>query len=711
MSDDTSRDELIELPLGHQDSWESVDKGDEKGPPPEVPSPPRRRGRWWLAVFLLLAAAATWYLTAPRVELDPATVEFEPLRVGELSEPQGVTITNGGWRSLGVESVGVAGSASTEFRTVADDCSGAELERGASCSVEFAFAPGRPGEHSAELALAVATPRAMPDLVLLGRGVAPSLAARPERLDFGSESVGATSPGHDLELTNSGSAILHIERVTLEGSDGEFRLVGNECSRAELAPGESCSLRLVFRPALLGRREGFVEIESDAFEGSSRIALEGRGTGPDLAIDPEGLDFGSQRVGTRSEPRTLSLTNRGDESIAISSLRVADGGAFRLEREDCSGRSLDVGGTCRAVITFAPRGEGTVRSSLEIREASGGLAPGVGISGRGVSPRVRLSTRSMSFEAVRIGEESSARSLVVENSGTAILSVGRLRVGGPSAGAFAVVRDACSGTTVSPGQRCEVSLLFRPQRGGDLSARLSVPSDAPGEPPQVELSGHARAPALAIGRSRLDFAAVRQTESQDLRVEISNEGDALLRLDEISVGGAAAADFVVASNGCSSGELAPGRSCWLVVRFSPLADGPRDARLVVRSNAPEGDRSLVLQGIGRPAPEPGIGVRPQRLVFGAQPTGRRSEVLTVEVTSSGEGRLVLEEIRIDGAAADDFVVVPGTCQGLPYLVGGGECTFGVRFVPSAPGNRRARLVIEHNAAAPKVEIELAGEGL
>ncbi len=711
MSDDTSRDELIELPLGHQASWESVDKGEEKGAPTEAPPPARGRRRWWIVVLLVLAVAATWYLTAPVVELDPDAVEFEALRVGQISEPRRVVVTNAGWRSLRVESVGVAGSASAGFRTVADACSGAELERGASCSVELAFAPERPGEHDAELALTVATPRATPDLVILGRGVAPSLAARPERLDFGSESVGATSPGRDLELTNSGSATLHVERVTLEGSDGEFRLVGNECSRTELAPEEGCSLRLVFRPALLGRREGFVEVESDAFEGTSRIALTGRGSGPDLDIDPEGLDFGSQRVGSRSEPRTLSLTNRGDEPLGISSLRIADGGPFRLEREDCGGRALEVGRTCRAVISFAPQSEGTVRSSLEIREASGGLAPGVGISGRGVSPRIRLSTRSMSFEAVLVGEESSARSLVVENSGTASLSIGQLRIIGPSASAFVIARDACSGTAVPPAQRCEVSLLFRPGRGGDLSAGLSLPSDAPGETPQVELSGHARAPALAIGRSRLDFAAVRQTESQDLRIEISNQGDALLRLDEISIGGTAAADFVIASNGCSPGELAPGRSCWLVVRFSPLADGPRDARLVVRSNAAQGDRNLVLRGIGRPAPEPGITVRPQRLAFGAQPTGRRSEVLTVEVTSSGEGRLVLEEIDIAGEARDDFVVVPGTCQGLPYLVGGGECTFGVRFVPSVAGSRRARLLIEHNAAVATVEIELVGEGL
>lgn len=713
MRDHDSPDELIELPLGHKPSWEEVDKGERRpaassGGPPE---PGRHRRRWPWLVSVLVVAAVAWFLTAPRVEFDTDVLAFPAQRVGELSEPQRVAVANGGWRALRIDAVAVAGPARQDFRTVSDECSGEQLSRGEECSVEVRYAPEAPGEHGAVLELSVGGFAGSAELGLAGRGIAPVLAARPATLDFGSESVGATSPGGDLELLNDGSDTLHIERVTVEGPEGEFRLVGNECSGVHLEPGESCRLRLVFKPRLLGRREGELAVASDAFGGKGAVPLIGRGSGPNLDIAPEGLDFGSQRVGSRSEPKTLTLTNRGEAAMRISRLRIAESPAFRLEREDCSDGALAVGGSCRAVVTFNPTGEGSARASLEIREASGGLAPGVGISGRGVSPRIELEPGAISFGGVRVGEESSPRRVVLSNGGTAKLSVAATRLVGEEAAAFTKLRDACGGTSLEPGERCEVELSFRPTVGGDAAARLEVRSDASGSAAAVDLAGHGRAPSLAIGRSRLDFAAVRQTENQDLRSEISNDGDAVLTMGRVSIGGSAATDFTLASDGCSSVSLEPGRSCWLVVRFSPLGEGPRDARLSIESDAPGGERSLVLRGVGLPAPEAGISVTPSQLAFGAQPVGERSEVLTVEVTSTGQGRLELERIRVEGVDAEDFRVVPGTCQGLPYVAPGGECTFGIRFVPGASGSRTARLAIASNAAAGGVTVSLRGEGL
>ncbi|HLE83968.1 MAG TPA: hypothetical protein VJG13_06490, partial [Thermoanaerobaculia bacterium] len=83
---------------------------------------------------------------------------------------------------------------------------------------------------------------------------------------------------------------------------------------------------------------------------------------------------------------------------------------------------------------------------------------------------------------------------------------------------------------------------------------------------------------------------------------------------------------------------------------------------------------------------------------------------TVTIANRGSARLTLGEPRIEGRDAHDFQIVPGSCAGAGYLVPGSECTVGVRFAPSAPGGREARLVVPHDAEGGRAAVTLAGLG-
>jgi hypothetical protein len=744
MSDKPPPEDLIELPLSHKESWDSVDKGGAspkpdaealpgERPPPPRPSPRTRRaagarravggrrrsgawssrsGAWvvWLALAAV-AAVAYWLFwpSAPRVSFDPSPLVFAEQRTGVSSEPLSVTLTNAGERVLRIDSVGVAGSPGADFATAAEDCSRVELNQGSQCRVSVVFTPTQVGARSGELVVAgnVSGKRAV--LPLAGEAVAPRLGSRPESLDFGSEAVGATSAGRELELVNEGSAPLAIERVSVESPDGEFRLIGNQCSAATLSPGESCGLRVVFRPALFGRRSARMVVVSDSSGGEQAIRLEGAGSGPDLEIRPEGLRFETQVVGTRSSAAVLTLFNKGDEPYRIDRAWI-DGGGFSIVRENCSGASIAPRGSCRVEVVFAPTEEGEARTSLQIRESSGAMAPGIAISGTAVAPRLELSATALGFGARPVGERTDALPLRLTNAGSAPLAISELDLTGPDTSAFVLGQDSCSGRRLAPRQRCEIAFDFRPRHAGAHQARLAVATDQRGISARVELTGHGEAPVIEPDRSRLDFAAVRQTESQDLRVEISNGGDAPLRLGAVRIAGAAARDFDLAGNACTQATLPPGGSCRLVVRFAPQGTGPRDARLVVESNARTEPLELVMRGSGLAPPAAGIRVTPTVVDLGSWPVGERSEVATIRVASTGAGRLEIGEMRLSGPGAADFHVVAGTCQGLPYLAPGGECTFGVRFTAGAPGAREATLVIEHNAPGAPMRMSLRAEG-
>ena len=103
------------------------------------------------------------------------------------------------------------------------------------------------------------------------------------------------------------------------------------------------------------------------------------------------------------------------------------------------------------------------------------------------APHLGLSTTSLDFGSREVGSPTAPRPVQVTNHGTADMHVGALALGGDAAD-FAFSGDTCSGQTLAPGTGCSVAVAFAPVHTGDLSATLTVPSDAPGTH-AVALSG------------------------------------------------------------------------------------------------------------------------------------------------------------------------------------------------------------------------------
>jgi hypothetical protein len=224
------------------------------------------------------------------------------------------------------------------------------------------------------------------------------------------------------------------------------------------------------------------------------------------------------------------------------------------------------------------------------------------------------------------------------------------------------------------------------------------------------------APRLVLRPQELDFGRVIVSETAERSLVLANEGNAPLTLGRLVPVGPAAADFRVTGGGCRDGsrtveKLAPGDSCRLEVRFAPRAEGRRTARLRLGEDGPEGPRDVVLRATALPAPKPELSVTPAELRFGDQAVGQRSGIETVRLENTGDARLNLRGMRLTGADAGDFQLVAATCEGLPFLAPGGDCSVGIRFVPTGPGSRRARLEIRHDASGGETGVPLSGLGL
>ncbi len=698
--------------------------------PPEAPPaaweprhrrrPRRRRARPWLLVLLLVVlAAAAWYFWprgAPaRIDPSLAAVEFGARRIALPGEPIELVLTNRGERPLKVRRLEVVGEAAELFQVAAEACTERRVAAGDSCRLALDYLPRESGDHRAALRIVASAVNAPLELSLTGSGIAPRLALDPERFGFEPLPIGGRSAGRSLRLESIGDAPVTVSEVVLAGpAAGDFRLESDRCSARELAPGSDCSLRVAFAPAAEGERRAELRVLSDAVTGAATIALAGDGlAAPEVALAPSRLQFAEQLVGDSSEPATLTFSNRGGDRLELGRAALQGGtGGYRISDDGCSRTRLAAGAECTIRVAFAPTAEGTVNRRLELPQAGDtGLSWGAELSGTAVAPRVEWSAGKLDWGEARVGAAGEPRPLRLRNAGSGTLAVAGLRLGGADAGAFGVGADGCTGRALDPGAACELAVSFLAGRLGAHRAELAVEGRGARGGRVVQLAGSGVAGRVELSAEQFEFGSVRVSEAGSRELVLTNRGNAELTLDGFSATGRAPEDYRVSGDCRAGARLAVDESCRLVVRFSPQREGGRLATLEVAHDGVDSPARVALSGAAL-APPPGeLRVEPSRMEFGEVAVGGRSGILSLTLSNSGRGRLRLREIRVGGQQPGEFQIVPGTCEGIPFLAPGGRCGIGLRFRPAGSGVRSALLTVRHDAPGGELRISLSGLGL
>jgi hypothetical protein len=273
---------------------------------------------------------------------------------------------------------------------------------------------------------------------------------------------------------------------------------------------------------------------------------------------------------------------------------------------------------------------------------------------------------------------------------------------GADAAAFSL-SNGCA--TLQPGASCAIDVVFKPKAIGTATATIVVTSNDPTNPTRwVAVSGIGVAapppplplPTAVVTAGPVDFGTqALKVRTRARVVVVTNRGTAPLVVKKVAVGGRDAATFGVV-NGCT--VVAPGARCLVSVTFDPLSSGAKVATLVVTTNAPNGVKSVPLNGTG---------VRPttaklSNSAFGLVPVGGRL-ARAVFVTNTGSAPLFIRSVSATGA----FVASIGTC-GAP--VGPGDtCHLYATFRPTAKVGYTATLRIASNATNNPTVL-LSGKG-
>lgn len=541
----------------------------------------------------------------------------------------------------------------------------------------------------------------------------PAASLSPATLSFGGQVTGTTSATMSATLRNSGTANLVLSTVALAGTNAADFTRGGTCTQAlTLAPSQTCSIDVAFRPAAVGTRNATVTVGHNASPSTTTLSVTGSGLAapaPAAGLSATTLAFGNQTVGTTSAARAVTITNTGGATLTLGTVTTAGTSAGDFAAAStCSGASLAPGSGCTINVTFTPAALTTRSATLSIPSNAAGSPHGVALSGTGTAapmPAVTLSPTSLAFGNQTTGTTSAARTITLTNSGSAALGISSIA----ASGAGFAASPSCP-TTLAANASCTISVTFAPAAIAAYTGSVAIASTAAGSPHSVGLTGSGvaptpTAPAATLSAVALDFGMLSLNTSSTARtVKLTNSGNAPLSVTGWSLSGANPGDFTQSSTCPPGSTINPGATCDVSVRFTPTATGTRLATVTLASNA-AGSPAVELKGVGIVETTAALAqVSPTQMTFGRTRVGKTSSSRTVRVRNTGTTPLSISSVTATGAFTASTECMTKS------LAPGKTCEIKVAFKPSAAGASSGELTVASNAGGSPHAVKLSGIG-
>ncbi len=534
----------------------------------------------------------------PPISLSATSLSYGDQDVSTTSASQSVTLTNTGSAKLAISSIAVTGTDASSF-VFANNC-GSSLAVGASCTIHGHFTPTTTGALTAAVTITDNASGSPQSISLSGTGVSPTtVSLSSTSLSFGYQEVSTTSASQSVTLTNTGSSILAITSIAAAGTGASSFVFANNCG-SSLAVDASCTIHGHFTPTTTGALTAAITITDTATGSPQNIALSGTGVNPTtVSLSSTSLSFGDQQVSTTSASQSVTLTDTGSATLEITSIAVTGTGASSFVFANNCGSSLAVDASCTIHGHFTPTTTGALTAAITMITAN---APGspqiISLSGTGVNPTtVSLSSISLSYGDQVVSTASASQSVILTNTGSAILAITSIAVTGTDASSF-VFANNC-GSSLAVAASCTIHGHFTPTATGASTAAITITDNASGSPQIISLSGTGVNPTtVSLSSISLSYGdQVVSTASASQSVILTNTGSAILAITSIAVTGTDASSFVFANN-CGS-SLAVAASCTIHGHFTPTATGASTAAITITDNASGSPQSIALSGTGQ----------------------------------------------------------------------------------------------------------------
>jgi hypothetical protein len=435
-----------------------------------------------------------------------------------------------------------------------------------------------------------------------------------------------------LEVANvGGSATGALTAVLSPATATELTIASNDCT-VPLAALSVCKITIAFKPTTPGTKTATLTV-TDALAPtiSATAIITGRADYPDGPAISGNPDLGSVLLGTSGSPVVYTMKNMGGQAASGLTLASTDPLQFRIGNDTCSGQPLPAnGGSCTFTVTFAPAATatpGVLNAVLQVFAEVHG-ASNLAIKGTAIKPpTLTITPTPLAFDGIALNTQSGEKRLTITNTGS--LSTGVLTFPSDLGDGFVISGNTCT-AALQATESCSIAIKFAPKIIAQVTFTFTV-SSASGAVATALITGSGRAPTplvldprdvrgcsepppdggVALSTCFAD-TAVGQTDGASPNkpsrapmaftvtyVATSIGGSSIPTGDvTVSLGGANASDFVIATSACGP-SLVPNQSCTFTVSFKPTAVGLRKATITATSTN-GGNVSTAIEAIGLP---------------------------------------------------------------------------------------------------------------
>ncbi len=224
----------------------------------------------------------------------------------------------------------------------------------------------------------------------------PSIAILPDTVNFGNETITATSGLQQILMVNPSTTPLVITAIAVQpvGLSTTVFQESDNCIGTIPGGGNYCTMNVSYTPSALGAQTTQIWVYSNAggTPGSIQyITLNGSGVTAATAVtvQPTTMSFSSQAVGTISAPsQVATVTNTGTQPLNFTKISPGTGGDF-AETDNCLSAPwngvLPQGDSCTISVTFTPTASGIRTAALTISDNATGSPQSVLLSGTGAA--------------------------------------------------------------------------------------------------------------------------------------------------------------------------------------------------------------------------------------------------------------------------------------------------------------------------------------
>ena len=330
------------------------------------------------SVLISNISAYEFLVSPPSGSLSPSSLNFGNQPIDTSSPEQTVTLANNSGGPLTIASIAASG----DYLALSNCPS--TLDAGKSCTIGVSFTPTVYGTDNGTLTVTddnLGVNGTLQTVSLTGAGVAATtLSLTPASLSFGDQAIATTSAAKKVTVKNTGTGQLTFSSITITGADPSDFAETNNCT-GSVVPGKSCTVTVTFTPQATGSRSASLQLTDDAQGSPQTVSLTGTGVAQ-VTVSPTSLTFATQKVGTKSAAKTVTLTNNLPAALPFSiSFTGADPNDFAATN-NCSS-SVPAKSHCTISVTFTPGATGKRTATLNVKDSANNSPQTVSLSGTG----------------------------------------------------------------------------------------------------------------------------------------------------------------------------------------------------------------------------------------------------------------------------------------------------------------------------------------